>query len=83
MILSGGNIDSTVLVRVIERALAADGRLIEFSVTIQDKPTQLPELMQELATVGVNVVHLEENRAFIQNQIWNVEVIHCTAYKNL
>lgn len=36
--LCGGNIDTTVLGRVIERGLAADARLVRFSVIVSDRP---------------------------------------------
>ncbi|CAK5006227.1 unnamed protein product [Meloidogyne enterolobii] len=37
-ILTGGNIDTTVLGRTIERGLAVDGRLIKFDVVVSDRP---------------------------------------------
>ena len=37
-ILTGGNIDSTVLGRTIERGLAVDGRLVKFDVVVSDRP---------------------------------------------
>lgn len=37
-ILSGGNIDTTVLGRAIERGLAVDGRLIRIEVVVSDRP---------------------------------------------
>ena len=36
--LCGGNIDTTVLGRCLERGLAADGRLVKFTVTVSDRP---------------------------------------------
>jgi threonine dehydratase len=36
--LCGGNVDTPVLGRVIERGLAADGRLIRFEATVSDRP---------------------------------------------
>ena len=51
-LLCGGNIDSTVLGRVIERGLAADGRLVRFSVVISDRPGGLAELTKILADHG-------------------------------
>lgn len=36
--LCGGNIDTPVLGRVIERGLAADGRLVQFSAAVPDAP---------------------------------------------
>ena len=35
--LCGGNIDTTILGRCLERGLAAEGRLITFSVTVSDR----------------------------------------------
>jgi threonine dehydratase len=42
--LCGGNIDTTVLGRIVERGLAADSRLIHFKVTVDDKPGGLARL---------------------------------------
>ena len=50
--LCGGNIDSTVLGRVIERGLAADGRMLRFSVVISDRPGGLAHLTKVLADMG-------------------------------
>ncbi|KIH48247.1 hypothetical protein ANCDUO_21686 [Ancylostoma duodenale] len=37
-ILTGGNIDTTILGRTIERGLAVDGRLIRLEVVVSDRP---------------------------------------------
>lgn len=50
--LCGGNIDSTVLGRVIERGLAADGRMLRFSVVVSDRPGGLLKLTKILADNG-------------------------------
>ena len=54
--LCGGNIDSTVLGRVIERGLAADGRLLRFSVVLPDRPGGLTEINKLLGDLGVRYV---------------------------
>ena len=51
--LSGGNIDTTVLGRCLERGLAADGRLCRFIVTVSDRPGGIAELTKLLAGIGV------------------------------
>lgn len=51
--LCGGNIDSTVLGRVIERGLAADGRLVRFSAVVSDRPGGLSELTKMLSDLRV------------------------------
>lgn len=50
--LCGGNIDSTVLGRCIDRGLAADGRLCRFVVTVSDRPGGIAELTRLLASLG-------------------------------
>merc|ERR1712055_944350 len=42
--LCGGNIDTTLLGRCLERGMAADGRLVTFSVTVSDRPGGIAEL---------------------------------------
>ena len=51
--LTGGNIDTTVLGRCIERGLAADGRLCRFVVTVSDRPGGIAELTKRIANIGV------------------------------
>ena len=50
--LCGGNIDSTVLGRCIDRGLAADGRLCRFIVTVSDRPGGIAEVTRLLASLG-------------------------------
>ena len=57
MALCGGNIDTTALGRVIERGLAADGRLVRFIVTVSDRPGGIAELAKLIADLGVRLVH--------------------------
>ena len=42
--LCGGNIDTTILGRCLDRGMAADGRLVKFSCTISDRPGGMAEL---------------------------------------
>lgn len=53
--LCGGNVDTTVLGRVIDRGLAADKRLIRFAVTVSDRPGGIAKLAKEMADVGVSI----------------------------
>ena len=50
--LCGGNIDSTVLGRCLDRGLAADGRLVRFVVTVSDRPGGIAELTRLVANIG-------------------------------
>ena len=53
MILCGGNIDTTALGRVLERGLAAEGRLIRFVVTVTDRPGGIADLTKFLSQESV------------------------------
>lgn len=53
--LCGGNIDTTVLGRVIDRGLAADKRLIRFGATVSDRPGGIARLAKDMADCGVSI----------------------------
>ncbi len=55
LLVSGGNIDVTVLSRVINRALIREGRLADITVELIDKPGQLVEVSMIIAHAGANV----------------------------
>jgi threonine dehydratase len=63
-ILSGGNIDVTLVARVIERGLVKDGRLARISVALQDKPGQLAKVSAIVANARANVIEVHHTRAF-------------------
>ena len=62
--LCGGNIDTTVMSRVIDRGLAADKRIVKFSVTVPDRPGGLALLTKHIADIGVSVKDLYHERAW-------------------
>ena len=53
--LCGGNIDTTLLGRCLDRGLAADGRLITFNVVVSDRPGGIAELSKLMSNVGVSI----------------------------
>lgn len=61
-IVSGGNIDVTILNRVINRGLAKSGRTCTFTVELEDKPGQLVGVSQIVAGMGGNVVSVRHER---------------------
>ncbi|HEX8359937.1 MAG TPA: threonine ammonia-lyase [Longimicrobium sp.] len=64
MLLSGGNIDVTLMSRIIERGLVQDGRLAHLVVRLRDRPGALAVLTAALAEVGANVVSLDHRRGY-------------------
>jgi threonine dehydratase len=63
-IVSGGNMDVTLLSRIIERGLAKDGRLIRLRVSLPDHPGALHRLTEVIAANQVNIVETSYHRTF-------------------
>lgn len=74
--LSGGNIDTPILGRVLERGLASDGRLHRFTATISDRPGGLARFAGLLADEGASILEITHDRAFASDDITTVSV-HC------
>lgn len=55
-VVSGGNIDVTILSRVIERGLKMRGRTANITIALSDKPGQLATVSSLIANEGANVV---------------------------
>ena len=64
VLVCGGNIDVTLLARIIERGLVQDGRLIRLRIHLLDKPGALAELTRLIAHHRVNIVDTLYNRAY-------------------
>ncbi|MCI9112021.1 MAG: threonine ammonia-lyase [Eubacterium sp.] len=54
-LVSGGNIDVTILSRVIERGLKMSGRKANITIALSDKPGQLSDVSNIIAGTGANV----------------------------
>lgn len=76
-ILCGGNIDTTMLGRIMQRGLAVDGRLCRFSAHISDRPGGLAAFTKVLADAGVSIVDISHDRIFGGDEIGSVSV-ECT-----
>lgn len=61
-VVSGGNIDVTILSRVINRGLAKSGRTFTFAVELEDKPGQMVEVSRVVASLGGNVIRVHHER---------------------
>ena len=62
-LISGGNIDVTILSRVIQRGLLMTGRQCTFNVELLDKPGQLVAVSQIIARCGANVTGVHHEHA--------------------
>jgi threonine dehydratase len=61
-VLSGGNIDATMLISVMRRGLALAGRYLVLRTHVPDRPGELATLLTLLANERVNIVEVEHQR---------------------
>ena len=74
--LCGGNIDTPMLGRVLERGLASDGRLYRFMATFSDRPGGLARFAALIGDDGASIIEIAHDRAFASDDIHTVTV-HC------
>jgi threonine dehydratase len=61
-VVSGGNIDASLMVQVMRRGLAVGGRYLVLRTRVPDRPGELARLLGLLAAERVNVVEVEHQR---------------------
>ena len=62
VVVSGGNIDVTLLNRIIEKGLVEEGRQIHLKTIVGDRPGQLARLLQTVGELKANVIRVEHER---------------------
>jgi threonine dehydratase len=72
--LCGGNIDTTVLGRVLDRGLSADNRLINFYATVSDRPGGISRLTALMAEHGASIKDIYHERAWLYTSVDQVQV---------
>ena len=68
-LVSGGNIDVTILSRVIKRGLLTSGRTYSLTIELVDKPGQLKGVSNIIADLGGNVISIHHERASENSEI--------------
>jgi threonine dehydratase len=90
-ILSGGNIDPTLLIQVMRHGLTLAGRYLVVRTRIPDRPGELIKLLSMFADEHANVVSIEHHREGMDVPVTETEVEatlltrdqeHCTAILN-
>ncbi len=74
IVVSGGNVDPLLLLRVIRHGLAAAGRYSTLTVRMPDRPGSLASLLAALAAADANVVEVEHARADPKLHLHEVEI---------
>ena len=73
-LVSGGNIDVNILNRVVNRGLDKDGRICTLTMELADKPGQLLEVIEVLATLGANVLSVHHERGVYSHNVNTCEL---------
>ncbi|CAN5589458.1 threonine ammonia-lyase [soil metagenome] len=74
VLVCGGNIDVTLLSRIIERGLVQDGRMIRLRIHLLDKPGALADLTKLIANHRANIVDTMYNRAYYGVNLGNTTI---------
>jgi threonine dehydratase len=73
-VLSGGNVDPLLLLRLVRHGLSTAGRYLNFRTFLDDRPGQLHRLIGILADEGANVLSVEHHRTGTAVGVQKVEV---------
>jgi threonine dehydratase len=74
VLVSGGNVDPLLLLRVIRFGLSASGRYFAFHTRIADRPGELHRLLGLVAEAGANIVGVEHRREGVRVHLGEVDV---------
>ena len=61
-VLAGGNVDMYLLGQIVDKGLAAMGRLLEISMVLPDRPGIFKEIVDEIASANANIVEVIHDR---------------------
>jgi threonine dehydratase len=75
LVLSGGNVDPLLLIRLIEHGLTAAGRYLLLRIEVADRPGELATVTRALAELGLNVLDVEHHRVGLSLGVDRVEVM--------
>ena len=74
-VLSGGNIDPLLMMRIIRHGMAAAGRYLTFAVRVPDRPGSLARLLADLAGVDANVIEVRHHRNTSSLSVDETEIV--------
>lgn len=68
-LVSGGNVDVTMLSRIITKGLTKSGRITNVTTKVLDKPGELNRLLTVIAQAGANVISIQHDREDQQSDV--------------
>jgi len=69
LMVSGGNVDSPLLGRIINQGLLKHGRIVRLRVSLSDRPGSLAGMLNQVAELNANVLHIYHDRNVRDNPI--------------
>jgi threonine dehydratase len=73
-VVSGGNVDPVLLLKVVQHGMAAAGRYLRLRLAVPDRPGSLAGVLAVLAEGGANVLEVEHERTSTRLDLGQVEV---------
>ena len=61
-VLAGGNVDMYLLGQIVDKGLAAMGRLLKLSILLPDRPGAFKEIVDEITLANANIVEVVHDR---------------------
>ena len=74
VVLSGGNVDPLLLVKLIDHGLNASGRFLRINARLPDHPGALAEVTKIVAGQDANILDVEHHREGVRVGVDEVEV---------
>jgi threonine dehydratase len=74
-LITGGNIDVSLLNRITKKGLLYSGRLMRLSITMDDKPGELANILTIIGESEANLYNIEHNRVFSSYGVKEVDVV--------
>jgi threonine dehydratase len=62
VVLAGGNVDMYLLGQIVDKGLAAMGRLLKLSILLPDRPGAFKEIVDEITLANANIVEVVHDR---------------------
>lgn len=82
IVLSGGNIDLTLMGEILDRGLTRNGRRTKISVVVDDRPGSLHKLTKIVSMTGANIIQVEHDRIDPSLQIRETRISFILETKN-
>jgi len=74
LLISGGNIDVTLIEKILERGLVKAGRLFRFQLEVDDAPGKLSEITRLIAEEKANILHVVHDRYSLHIPLYKTRI---------